>query len=219
MDVLGFLAADPLSREAHPPSSGNYGLFDILTALQWVKLNIHYFGGDPTNVTLWGHRAGGTLVTSLIGTYEARNLFQRVWISSGSAIFPTRELKESEKSNEAFLNSINCKDVTCLREKTAEEIMEAVPLSWLTPNDGLPQVQEANNRKHEWLVRDGIIVKQHIGEILSAGDLTVKIVMGTTAQSGRLPQSINYNSSIEPQELKRIVQESALKAKADEAWT
>ena len=106
LDVFGFLAVEPLSRAAHPMSSGNYGLSDIITALQWVQLNIEHFGGDKTRVTVWGHRAGGTLVTALLGSRRAKGLFTQAWISSGSAIFPSRDLKESEKLNEPFLDAI-----------------------------------------------------------------------------------------------------------------
>jgi carboxylesterase type B len=105
LDVFGFLAVEPLSRAAHPMSSGNYGLSDIITVLQWVQLNIEHFGGDKKQVTLWGHRAGGTLVTALVGARRAKDLFARAWISSGSAIFPARDLRDSEKQNEAFLDA------------------------------------------------------------------------------------------------------------------
>lgn len=58
MGVLGFLSLDVLSKHVHPPTSGNYGLSDIVQALRWIQLNIEHFGGDPTAVTLFGHRAG-----------------------------------------------------------------------------------------------------------------------------------------------------------------
>lgn len=71
LGVLGFLAAAPLSRATHPPTSGNYGLLDAIAALKWIKLNIQHFGGDPNLVTLLGHRAGATLVTALTASKKA----------------------------------------------------------------------------------------------------------------------------------------------------
>lgn len=58
LGVLGFLALDSLSKSVHPPTSGNYGLSDIVEALRWIQLNIEHFGGDPRAVTLFGHNAG-----------------------------------------------------------------------------------------------------------------------------------------------------------------
>jgi carboxylesterase type B len=65
LGVMGFLASEIIKKEIHPPTSGNYGLSDIVVALKWIHMNIEHFGGDKQSVTLLGHRAGGTLVTAL----------------------------------------------------------------------------------------------------------------------------------------------------------
>lgn len=57
--------SDILSKNDTSHTSGNYGLSDILQALSWIQLNIGYFGGDKNAVTLFGHKAGATLVTAL----------------------------------------------------------------------------------------------------------------------------------------------------------
>lgn len=130
MGIFGFLAAEPLTRSTHPPTSGNYGLSDIIAVLQWVQNNIGNFGGNKDSVTVWGHRAGGTLVTSLVAARRAKGLFARAWISSASTKFPTNELKESEALNQPFLDNVRCSDAACLRKKSVEEILDAVPQSW-----------------------------------------------------------------------------------------
>lgn len=41
---------------------GNAGMKDQLMALKFVKNNIHQFGGDPNNITLFGHSSGSVCV-------------------------------------------------------------------------------------------------------------------------------------------------------------
>lgn len=38
---------------------GNNGLMDQVLAMKWVQQNVHYFDGNPNQVTLHGHSAGG----------------------------------------------------------------------------------------------------------------------------------------------------------------
>ena len=75
LGALGFLAHPDLSAESPRGVSGNYGLFDQIAALHWVKKNIKAFGGDPNKVTIFGESAGGTSVSALCSSPLAKGLF------------------------------------------------------------------------------------------------------------------------------------------------
>ena len=78
---LGFFCDPKLKeRDGH---SGNYGIYDMLTALKWIHTYISAFGGDPENITLMGQSAGARAVQVLCCSPLAEGLFQKAVLSSG----------------------------------------------------------------------------------------------------------------------------------------
>ena len=61
----------------------NCGIWDQVKALEWVQNEISRFGGDPTNVTVFGESAGGMSVGSLISSPIATKYFRRAILQSG----------------------------------------------------------------------------------------------------------------------------------------
>jgi len=70
--------------------SGNVGQLDLILALQWVRDNITQFGGNPDNVTIFGHSGGGAKSATLMAMPGARGLFHRVATHSGQQITASR---------------------------------------------------------------------------------------------------------------------------------
>ena len=64
--------------------SANAGLDDIVKALKWIQENIEQFGGDPSNVTVFGQSGGGAKVLALMTTPNAKGLFERGIVQSGA---------------------------------------------------------------------------------------------------------------------------------------
>lgn len=81
LGAIGFLAGDGLFEGE--VLEGNRGIKDTLRALEWVRDNIHNFGGDPDNVTLMGQSGGGTNVWTLLASPHAKGLVRRAVIMSG----------------------------------------------------------------------------------------------------------------------------------------
>src|SRR6516162_10568876 len=66
LGALGLLAHPELSAESPHNASGNYGMLDLVAALEWVKSNISAFGGDPNRVTIFGQGGGAQKVIWLL---------------------------------------------------------------------------------------------------------------------------------------------------------
>jgi para-nitrobenzyl esterase len=73
---LGFFAHPALDKAA-PGGAVNFGLLDLIAALQWVRDNVGAFGGDPGNVTIMGESAGAQSVLALFASPLAEGLFHR----------------------------------------------------------------------------------------------------------------------------------------------
>jgi para-nitrobenzyl esterase len=70
----------------------NRGLLDQVAALEWVRDNIHAFGGDPDQVTIFGESAGGGSVAALMAMPRAAGLFHRAIAQSVPGTFFTPAL-------------------------------------------------------------------------------------------------------------------------------
>ena len=62
--------------------SGNVGMLDVVQALEWIRDNIAHFGGDPSNVTIFGESGGGGKVGTLMCMPSAHGLFHKAIIMS-----------------------------------------------------------------------------------------------------------------------------------------
>lgn len=63
---------------------GNYGLYDQIMALRFVKENICKFGGDPEKITVFGQSAGGASTDLLSISPVSRGKVKYVvnWVGS-----------------------------------------------------------------------------------------------------------------------------------------
>lgn len=84
LNVLGYLDLSSFGEEY--AKTGNLGTLDMIAALKWVKENIASFGGDASNVTIFGQSGGGGKVTTLLATPSAQGLFHKAIVQSGSIL-------------------------------------------------------------------------------------------------------------------------------------
>jgi para-nitrobenzyl esterase len=125
LGVLGFLNLNEVTR-GEIPATGNEGLLDQVRALEWVQDNISRFGGDPSNVTIFGESAGAMSIGALLAMPKARGLFHKAILQSGAAQY-ARPLEQAEKIAEILLDIVNLKpsEAGKLRSLTEQQIISA----------------------------------------------------------------------------------------------
>jgi para-nitrobenzyl esterase len=138
LGALGFLA-DAALADANG-QSGDYGLMDQQAALRWVQHNIAGFGGDPHNVTIFGESAGGLSTLAQVASPQARGLFERAIVESGSYNLTQTSLATAEAAGAAFAAKAGCAGQTgsqtaaCLRSLPVSTILADQDAAGYTPN-------------------------------------------------------------------------------------
>uniref|UniRef100_A0A7G3ABR5 Carboxylic ester hydrolase n=1 Tax=Lutzomyia longipalpis TaxID=7200 RepID=A0A7G3ABR5_LUTLO len=131
--AMGFLSTED---EVVP---GNMGLKDQVVALQWVRENIHLFGGDAGSVTITGLSAGGASTHLHYFSPLSAGLFHRGFSQSGCALNPWVLAENSKKKVTAIAVKLGCpardniKMINCLKSRPAEKVVRGAKLflPWL----------------------------------------------------------------------------------------
>jgi para-nitrobenzyl esterase len=134
LGVLGFLAHPGLTEESPHHVSGNYGLFDQVAALTWIRENISAFGGDPSKVTIVGQSAGASSVTALMISPLSKGLFSGAITQSGSTVTGNmgdpESLADAEKRGVEFMKAKGASSLA--------ELRAMAPLDLIAPVQGGP---------------------------------------------------------------------------------
>eukprot|EP01084_Bolivina_argentea_P196399 336668_1 len=84
---LGYLALNSTLQQSNGRTTGSMnGVNDIIVALQYVQQYISDFGGDPSQVTVFGESAGGAAICMLNVCPYAADLFHQAIIQSGHCL-------------------------------------------------------------------------------------------------------------------------------------
>ena len=177
--ALGWMSHPVLSSVEQPPSSGNYALGDLVTALQWIQLNIRHFGGDPSRVTVLGWGEGANLATVLTALPAADSLYSRVWASGGAAGLDSLGLDEAGKRWEGVVTEActGKADRDCLLEAEPGQLQAEQQQNY----DGLPRVGETVQQAS--LVLDGRLLTVAPSVAWSANPVNKPIVFGEFSPS------------------------------------
>jgi para-nitrobenzyl esterase len=106
--------------------SANAGFLDIVAALQWVRDNIAGFGGDPSNVTLYGQSGGGRKVSLAMAARGAHGLFRRGIVQSGSHLRLLTTDQANELTDRLLTHlEIKASDARALQSLSIEQLLKA----------------------------------------------------------------------------------------------
>ena len=164
--------------------SSNFGTLDLIAALKWVQQNIHKFGGNSKNVTIFGESAGGHNVFALLASPLSKGLFHKAISQSGYV------------ATSSYESAYNIDGQDKLVERGSGQILQDI----LQPDDNLEQQKnvlkniDASSFMELYLrdnaidripltTRDGIVIPK-IGILAALGDQKyakrIPVISGTT---------------------------------------
>ena len=122
---MGFVCLPQLQEEAG--HTGNYALYDQMTAIKWVKDNIDSFGGDPENITIMGQSAGAMSVQLQCQSPLTDGLFQRAVMSSGCGMsgMMASTVEKASAFWQEVMQRCGCENLEQFRALPAEKLFEA----------------------------------------------------------------------------------------------
>ncbi|XP_034122852.1 esterase-5C [Drosophila guanche] len=112
---------------------GNFGLKDQRLALLWIKQNIASFGGEPDNILVIGHSAGGASVHLQMLTEDFSKVARAAISFGGNAVDPWVIQRSARERAFELGRIVGCGQASdsvtlkkCLKSKSASEIVSAV---------------------------------------------------------------------------------------------
>ncbi|MFV0465438.1 MAG: carboxylesterase/lipase family protein [Lachnospiraceae bacterium] len=189
LNLFGFLAHPWLSEESPKGISGNYGIFDQIKALTWVYENIEFFGGDASNITVFGQSAGCMSTQVLLSSELTKNMIAKVILQSGamykSDLLYMPDLAQALDIGIKIQDLSGAKDLKDLRSLRIEELNEIrdrfMEKAWQEGN-GIVLVPNV----------DGYLLRDSVSEVFRQGKIKdIPIMIGTVASDiGGSPQQM-----------------------------
>ena len=122
LNILGFLDLSAVSPDYK--YSGNVGMLDVVQVPEWIRDNIARFGGDPSNVTIFGGSGGGGKVGTLLCMPAAHGLFHKAIIMSGT-ILNVNNHEMTQTWGKAVMQELDITDIEALKQVPYQTLYDA----------------------------------------------------------------------------------------------
>lgn len=163
---LGFIELPALKHGSALENSGNFTLLDISAALDWVAANVVHFGGNPGNITVAGHSAGGRDVMAILTSPLFKGKFQKAMSFSGSQTMSAPEWSEE----------IHAKAFAKLALEDGKAADEAAALAW---------VKQDSQEVRDWLYS---LKPERIVRLMSGAKIRMRVFPHLFADGTVLPR-------------------------------
>lgn len=126
LGVFGSLNLSRLDSSGAYRSSCNLARLDLQAALVWIHENIAAFGGDPDDVTLWGHSAGSSNISAQLMIADSRPYFKKAIMHSSFAVdLGVTSWEDSLGAADALWDILGGPTLDELLELPAQTVLEA----------------------------------------------------------------------------------------------
>lgn len=175
---LGFFVSNS------PEAPGNCGLFDQLMGLDWVQRNIHYFGGSPNDVTLFGESSGAASIGLHLLSPLSRFKFQRAILQSAGPTAPwatiTKEM--AIERGKKLVRNLNC--TTDSDTETLECLRQVPEIKF--PHNDFNVLDDVNILQFPFVpIIDGVFLIEHPNDSFHNGNFKrCPILVGANKNEG-----------------------------------
>ena len=182
LGALGCLDLSSLST-ADVTIDSNLFLRDLILALRWVQDNIAAFGGDRSNVTVFGESAGAHAVAALLTAPDAEGLFAQA-ISESPASGMTRSTEVAAQFATRFATIVGASGRDAVEALMTASPAELVAAQNRLINDGVRDMLGAFPIGP--VFGDDVLPLDPVDAMQRGKAHRVPLIVGTNADEGRL---------------------------------
>ena len=198
LNVFGFFAHPDLVQQSGDEMVGNYGLLDVIAALEWIQRNINQFNGDPNNVTVFGESAGASLISYLMITPESKGLFHKA-ISQSAAVGLAPDTHINERVG---FNVSGMEIAKKFTQRMGLELNQSMDQLRQLSSDEI--IQKLDPRSVFGPMIDGTLIPDHVGLLFAQGKQhDVPFLIGGNSWEASLGRQIGGGFS--PKFISRLV--------------